>query len=146
MGIRKWLGSIFNKQIKSVPDLRPSFSLYHHGGEIWISCLDNLGSDMQLIKEKVNNNEDLMRTANKQARVLYHLDGTDVIDETAEYIMESLRRTRHHIFKIAIVGVTRSGKNNFNKCLENETSRRSLGIKYFSSMDQAKDWLVSERF
>lgn len=54
MGIRKWLGSKFFRQIKSVPDLRASFPLYHNGGEIWISCIDNLGGDMQLIKEKVN--------------------------------------------------------------------------------------------
>ncbi|GIO31782.1 hypothetical protein [Paenibacillus sp. USDA918EY] len=41
----------FFKQIKSVPDLRATFSLYHNGGEIWISCIDILGADMQLIKE-----------------------------------------------------------------------------------------------
>ncbi|KOR90311.1 hypothetical protein [Paenibacillus solani] len=146
MGIRKWLGSIFFKHIKSVPDLRTSFSLYHNGGEVWISCIDNLGKDMQLIKEKVKNNEDSMRSTNKQHRVLYHLDGTDVIYEIAEYIIESLMRTKHNISKIAIVGATRSGKNNINKSLSNETARRSLGIKYFSSMDQAKDWLVSERY
>ncbi|GIO31781.1 hypothetical protein J2TS6_29220 [Paenibacillus albilobatus] len=87
-----------------------------------------------------------MRTTSKQYRVLYHLDGTDVIYEVAEYIVESLIRTNQNIMKIAIVGATRSGKNNILKCLTNETARRSLGIKYFSSMDQAKDWLVSERY
>ncbi|MGG3280094.1 hypothetical protein [Paenibacillus solani] len=146
MGFQKWLGSKFFKRIKSVPDLRASFSLYHNGGEVWISCIDNLGSDVQLIKEKVKKNEDLMRTTNKQYRVLYHLDGTDVIYEIADYIMESLVRTKQNILKIAIVGTTRSGKNNINKCLTHESTRRSLGIKYFSSMDQAKDWLVSERY
>ncbi|MEC0373413.1 hypothetical protein [Paenibacillus chibensis] len=130
----------------SVPDLRASFSLYHNGGEIWISCIDNLGTDMPLIKAKVKNNEDLMRTTNKQYRVLYHLEGTDVLYEIAEYIAESLVRTKQNILKIAIVGATRSGRNHINKCLTNETARRSLGIKYFSSMDQAKDWLVSERY
>jgi len=99
MGIRKWLGYIFNRQIKSVPDLSASFSLYHNGGEVWISCIDNLGSDMQLIKEKVKNNEDLMRITNRQYRVLYHLDGIDVIYEIAEYIMESLIRTKPNILK-----------------------------------------------
>lgn len=146
MGFRKWLRALFFKQKTSVPDLRASFSLYHNGGKIWISCIDNLGADMLLIKEKVKNNEDLMRTTNKQYRVLYHLDGTDVIYEIAEYIAKSLIRTKQNILKIAIVGATRSGRKNINKCLTNETARHSLGIKYFSSMDQAKDWLVSERY
>ncbi|OPA73673.1 hypothetical protein BVG16_26600 [Paenibacillus selenitireducens] len=144
MGIRKWIRYLFKVQSIRVPDLRPSFLLYHNGGEVLISCIDNLGSDIKLIKEKVNNNENLMRMPNKLYRVLYHLDGTDVTNEIAEYIMESLIRSQQNICKIAIVGTTKSEKKNLNKWKSNFGC--SLGINYFSSMDHAKDWLVSERF
>ncbi|RUS47937.1 hypothetical protein [Cohnella sp. AR92] len=144
MNIRNGLRAIFKKQLKSVPDLRPSFLLHHNGGEIWVSCIDNLGSDIHLIREKISNNEDLMRTKNKQFRVLYHIDGTAVTYEIAGYMTESLSRSSQNIFKIAIVGANRTAKNNIRKRLTKEVS--SLGINYFSSIDQAKDWLVSERF
>jgi hypothetical protein len=144
MRILKWVLS--KEKIRSVPDLRPSFLLYHNGGEVWISCIDNLGDDMKLIKEKIYNNELSLMIPNKHYRVLYHLDGTEVTYDVAEYMMDSLVRSRKNIIKIAIVGTTRKGKYIIERCMNNAAVGQSLGINYFSSMDQAKDWLISEKF
>lgn len=144
MVIRRWIRSIFKETRRRTPDLRPSFSLYHNGGEVWISCIDNLGTDLELVKEKVNNNEELLMRPNKVYRVLFHIDGTEITHEIADYIINSLSRSQNHIFKLTMVGATKSGRAKLKKCQTNKELK--LGIKYFSNMDHAKDWLIDEKF
>lgn len=100
--------------------------------------------DLELIKEKVNNNEKLLCRPNRVFRVLFHIHGTEITHDSAKYIIESLTRSQHHIFRLAIVGATKSGKTKLNKYRVNNDMK--LGTKFFSSMDQAKHWLVDERF
>ncbi|UNK20713.1 hypothetical protein MNQ98_12155 [Paenibacillus sp. N3/727] len=132
------------KKKRKTPDLRQSFLLSHRGGEIWISCIDNLDDDYSLIKEKVLRTEQLISTPTHSSYVLYHLDGTDITFETAELIIDSLIRSQKFVSKLALVGVTRKGKANINKYVKSTGTDFKITSKYFSSMDIAKDWLVRE--
>ncbi|KGE16810.1 hypothetical protein [Paenibacillus wynnii] len=145
MRIKIWFEKLLmKKQKRSVPDLRPSFLLPHKGGEVWVSCLDNLGSDIELIMNKISKNEEAIIHPNKRSRVLYHLDGTEINDRIVEIIGENIIRMRMNIYKLAIVGVSKKGERKINKELLKRNSIK-LRPKYFLSMDNAKDWLVSEK-
>jgi len=91
MEIWNWIEKLLlNNKKRSIPDLRPSFSLSHKGGEIWISCIDNLGNNTELIRQKIIENEEAIKHSSRLYRVLYHLDGTDVNNRAAELIVESV--------------------------------------------------------
>ncbi|MCL6604589.1 MAG: hypothetical protein K6T94_17130 [Paenibacillus sp.] len=145
MRIQIWIEKLLLKNKKrSVPDLRPSFSLPHKGGEVWISCLDNLGNDIELIKNKITKNEEAIIHPHKRLRVLYHLDGTEINDRVVKIIGENIIRMSMNIYKLAIVGVSKKGERKINNELSKSKSIK-LRPKYFSSMDNAKVWLVNER-
>jgi len=96
-----------------------------------------------LIRVKISKNEEAIKHPNKRYRILYHLDGTDINISVAELIVESISEMRKNIFKLAFVGTSGQGKRRIKKRLI-KNGQKFLKPMYFSSMDQAKDWLVSE--
>ncbi len=65
-----------------------------------------------------------------------------VTEEVATLIIESLIRSSDHIRKIAFVG----GSKRASKTLRSFSKELNLSSKsdYFSSMDEAKNWLTRE--
>lgn len=97
-----------------------------------------------MIKNKITKNEEAIIHPHKRLRVLYHLDGTEINDRVVEIIGENIIRMSMNIYKLAIVGVSKKGERKINNELSKSKSIK-LRPKYFSSMDNAKDWLVNER-
>lgn len=127
----------------SIPDMRPSFLLPHNGSEIWIATLDNFGEQFNLLHEKILATEQLIGKPSRSGCILYHLEDTCVTPEVASLVINSLKRCSAYIRRLAFVGVTKKGRRTLlSHC-------RVLNLKiqseYFSSMDEAKNWLTRDQ-
>jgi len=145
MKLWTWFERLFRQEKRNSSDVKKSCLLSHQGGQIWILCLDNLNDNSELIKKQILDNERLISQHDRSYRVLYHLDGTEVSNDIAIVMIDSLIRARKYVNKLAIVGVTSKGKESIKRCLSTSEADLNMAFKYYSDMEMAKDWLISER-
>ncbi len=136
---------LFTKPKRSAPDLRQSFSIPYNDGEIWVICIDNLGDNVELIKEKILDNEKLMSRPSNSSFILYDLNETVITIEIAGLIVDSLLRLKNYISKLAFVGASKIGKRKIQKYLKKYESELNILVKYFTDMDPAKEWLINTK-
>jgi len=123
-------------------NLRESFSLPFNKGDIWYSCLDGLKNDFPLIKEKMLKEEKLICRPSSSSFIIYHLYDTEINDDLAEIMINSLIHSQNYISKLAIVGLSKSSKaalNNYNKKARLQIDKPT---KYFDDLQLAKEWLL----
>lgn len=144
MSIWRKLHNPFAKPKRSTPDLRKSFILAHGGGEMWVANIDNLEDNTDLIVAKIREDHHQLISCHVMSHnVLYHLKDTHITEEIANIMMECFSDSAKQIKKLAFVGVDRHGRKILDKKLR-ECINFKIIYKYFFSIDEAKDWLVSE--
>jgi hypothetical protein len=123
-------------------NLRESFSLPFSRGELWYSCLDNIGNDFELGIQKILYEEKNICRPSSSAFIIYHLYNTKINDKLAQVIMDSIIRSSDYIQKIAFVGVSFRGKYKMKRYLNKSRLKLQVAYKYFDDMELAKDWLA----
>ncbi|MDP4144927.1 MAG: hypothetical protein Q8936_10680 [Bacillota bacterium] len=122
--------------------IRKSFSIPYNRGEIWVSCLDGLGDNIEILKEKVLEDEKMICRPSTPAFVALNLNETTVSAELAAVIVDSLIRSENFINKLTFVGVDKHGKRNIEAYLKKSNLKLGFASKYFDDFEKAKEWLI----
>lgn len=84
----------------------------------------------------------LARPAHSTLRLWCNLDDTKLDAALIQIVVQSLLRTKQHIFKIAFVGLRGLGQRRFEHTLKKSLEGTALPRSYFTDAEQAKEWLV----
>lgn len=134
----------FSKTKKNiVPDLRDPFSLPYNQGEILCLILDGLGNNAELIIERIKLNEQYCIKPSTSSFVLYDIIDTEVTYEVAGFFISSLLRLEKSIMKLALVGITATGKKNMRRYVSEYGIEFNFLMDFFSEMEPAKEWLIN---
>ena len=134
----------FSKAKKNIiPDLRDPFSLPYNQGEILCLILDGLGNNTELVLERIKLNEKCCIKPSTSSFVLYDIIDTEVTYEIASFLIRSLLRLEKSIMKLALVGITPTGKKNIKKYVSEHGIELDILMDFFSGIEPAKEWLIN---
>ncbi len=134
----------FSKAKKNIiPDLRNPFSLPYNNSEILCLILDGLDNNTELVLERIKLNEQVCIKPSTSSFVLYDITDTKVTYEVASFIVRSLLRLEGSIMKLALVGITATGKKNIKRYVCDHKIELDILMGYFSGMEPAKEWLIN---
>lgn len=123
-------------------NLRESFALPYAGGELWYSCLDGLGNDVDCIRAKILAEGKQIAKPSCSSYIIYHLYGTELNEEMAQVLLDNLLHMTKPIQKIAFTGVSKSGKQHMLRYLRSTKQELQIAYTFFDDMEKAKEWLL----
>lgn len=135
----------YGKPLYRFPDLRPSATFPYRDGEFWIGRLGSFGRDTELLKRKIQETERLLSQPSSPSVVVFDLFDTKVTYEIARLLIDSLLRLRPRLEKVALVGVSWSGKMNMKRYLTRSGLKLDIPVKHLSGLENAKEWLFKNR-
>ncbi len=122
--------------------IRESFSLYYNNGQIWAGNYDDLGTNYETLKSKIEEDIKILKRPSSPSFVAVHLYDTDVPYDIAILIIDKLCEIEASIKKVAFIGLDRQSKNNIKNCIKK--SDVNFVFEFFKDYEKAKEWLVSK--
>lgn len=122
--------------------IRESFALYYNNGQIWAGDYDALGTNYDILRNKIEEDMEVLKRPSSPAFVAVHLYDTDVPHDIAILIIDKLCKIQTFIKKVAFIGLDRQSKNNIKNCIKK--SDIGFVFDYFKDYEKAKEWLVSK--
>lgn len=122
--------------------IRKSHLIPYNGGEIWVSCLDGLGDNIDILKEKILVDEKIICRPSTPAFIVFNLYDTNVSTEFAHIIIDSLIISQKYINKLAFLGISKIGKRNIDYYLNKSNLKLNFASKYFYDFEKAMEWLI----
>jgi hypothetical protein len=124
--------------------IRKSFSIFFNNGEIWAGNFDGLGDNFDIIRNKVLEEQEIIKRPSTPALVIFNVYGTDINYKLAEIFINSLFDVQASVKKVAFSGLTKQGKKNIKSFIKNSGYTLEFALNYFDDLEKAKQWLVSK--
>ncbi len=115
---------------------KKSFSLSFHGGEIWVEHLDAMGSEIQLMLQKFNEDMIQIKKPFTSSFMAVNLDETKVNEAVLKLILEQLSSLKTPLRKVVLVGL--------NLRMKRYIKRQKLPFlaACIDDFEKAKEWLI----
>jgi hypothetical protein len=113
--------------------------LTHKGVRILYADISNFGSDFESVKAEIDMvHKMVVKQPPNSISELINAQNTVVSKKLAELFKKNSETSKHHIRKIAVIGVTKLT----NIVVQAIVYFSGLNIKAFDDVEKAKDWLA----
>ena len=113
--------------------------IIHKGARILYADISNLGSDFESVKAEIDVvHEVVLKQPLNSVSELINVQNTVASKKMAEMFKKNSETAKHHLRKIAVIGVTRLT----SVIVQAIIYFSGLNIKAFDDIEKAKDWLV----
>lgn len=121
---------------------KKSFSMFFGGGEIWFEHLDGIYDYTELALEKLEHDYLQFKRPSLPSLVAINLDETLINDALIQSLADKLLNKTKRFTRVVFVGVDRKAKQKITE----QISGAGFAYAFINDFEQAKKWLVSERY
>ena len=119
---------------------------YYKGGEIFGLHYGSFFSDEAALLDLMRAEEDFMARSHQRLRLWIDFYETRLTDRILVEFAKSMDRLQAHIIKLAIVGCSWGDSWRLRRLARRSGIEFAIPIKFFGDPEDAKTWLVSERY
>jgi hypothetical protein len=132
-----------------LPRKSPCGSLFpypYKNGELFCLHLGSFGADENGVISRIKSEEVFFIQQNRSIGIWIDLYETKLTDRVISELIELIERIGNRILKLGLVGCSFADQWKINKLTKKAECFSAMPVEYFKDPEDAKTWLVSERW
>jgi hypothetical protein len=122
------------------------FPYPYKNGELYGLHLGSFGDNEEALIARMKAEAVFFNEQKRSMGIWMDFYQTRITDKVISGLIEFLQDTRPHLTKLGLVGCSFMDRRRINRQIRKAGELATLPVRYFSDPEEAKTWLVSERF